>query len=73
MISSQSWTNARILHSSSTNRSPALTKNEMRPTTLPNSASGTWPESRTESSTAMAVDSEYASSCAGVAPASCRW
>ena len=56
-MSSQSRIIARILHISSTNRSPALTKNEMRPTTRPNSAAGTWPESRTESSTAMAVDS----------------
>ena len=56
-MSSQSRDSARILHISSTNRSPALTKNEMRPTTRPNSATGTWPESRTESSTAMAVDS----------------
>jgi hypothetical protein len=43
------------LHISSTNRTPALTKNEMRPTTFSNWSGGTWPESRTESSTAMAV------------------
>jgi hypothetical protein len=57
VISSQSRANARILHISSTKRSPALTKNEMRPTTSPNSAGGTCPESRTESSTAIACSS----------------
>jgi hypothetical protein len=43
------------LHISSTKRTPALTKNEMRATTSPNFSCGTWPESRTESSTATAV------------------
>ena len=65
--------NARILHISSTKRTPASMKNEMRPTTSGNSSSGTWPESRTASSTAIALASPYASSCTGVAPASCRW
>ena len=73
MISSHSWANARILHISSTNRTPAFTKKEMRATTSPNFSCGTWPESRTESSTAIAVHIAYATSCAGVAPASCRW
>ncbi len=73
VISSHSCTNARILHISSTKRTPALTKNEMRPTTLAKSSGSTWPESRTESSTAIAVHSANASSCVGVAPASCRW
>jgi hypothetical protein len=45
------------LHISSTNRRPALTKKEMRATTSPNRSGGTWPESRTASSTAIAVDS----------------
>ena len=48
-------------------------KNEVRPTTSGNSSGGTWPESRTASSTAIALASPYASSCTGVAPASCRW
>ena len=65
--------NARILHISSTKRTPASMKNEMRPTTSGNSSGGTWPESRTASSTAIAFASPYASSCTGVAPASCRW
>ncbi len=51
-------TNARILHISSTKRTPALTKNEMRATTSPNLSAGTCPESRTASSTAIAVHSE---------------
>ncbi|MDT4969992.1 MAG: ethylmalonyl-CoA mutase [Pseudonocardiales bacterium] len=63
---------ARILHISSTNRTPALTKKEMRATTSPNFSAGSWPESRTESSTAIAVQSANATSCTGVAPASCR-
>ena len=48
-------------------------KNEMRPTTSGNSAALTWPESRTASSTPIAVARPYANSCTGVAPASCRW
>ena len=39
------------------NRTPALTKKEIRPTTLPKSSSATWPESLTVSSTAIAVHS----------------
>jgi hypothetical protein len=53
--SSQSWTKARILHISSTKRTPALTKNEIRATTSPKRSGGTWPESRTASNTAIAV------------------
>ncbi len=71
--SSHSSTNARILHSSSTKRTPALTKKETRATTSANRSGGTCPESRTASSTAIAVHSAKASSCTGVAPASCRW
>ena len=71
--SSQSCTIARILHISSTNRTPALTKNEMRDTTSAKRSGGTWPASRTASSTAVAVDIANASSCTGVAPASWRW
>ena len=44
---SQSSTKARILHVSSTNRTPALTKNEIRPTTFSKSSSETWPDSFT--------------------------
>jgi hypothetical protein len=44
------------LHISSTKRTPALTKNEIRATTSPNRSGGTWPESRTASRTAVAVD-----------------
>jgi hypothetical protein len=51
---------------------PAFTKNEMRPTTFGSSDSGSCPPARTASSTAIAVASEYDSSCTGVAPASCR-
>ena len=57
VISSQSSTKARILHISSTKRTPALTKNEIRPTTFSKSSSETWPEFRTVSRTAMAVHS----------------
>jgi len=64
--------NARILQVSSTKRMPALTKKEMRPTTVGKSSGSTWPESRTASSTPMAVASVNASSCTGVEPASCR-
>lgn len=64
---------ARILHISSMKRTPAFTKNEIRATTAPNFSSGTCPESRTASSTAMAVDIAYAISWTGVAPASWRW
>ena len=73
VIVSQSRENARILHISSTKRTPALTKNEIRATTSPIRSAGTCPESRTASSTVIAVHSAYASSCTGVAPASCRW
>jgi hypothetical protein len=55
------------------NRRPALTKNEMRPTTSPNFSWVTSPDAFTVSSTAMAVASAKASSCTGVAPASCKW
>src|ERR1051325_6114618 len=68
-MSSHSSANARILHISVTKRMPALTKNEMRPTTCGKSASGTWPRARTASSTAMALASEKASSCTGVGDA----
>lgn len=64
---------ARILHISSTKRTPALTKKEMRATTSPIRSCGTCPESRTASRTAIAVDIAYAISCTGVAPASCKW
>ena len=70
---SQSRPKARSLHISSTNRTPALTKNETRATTSPKRSAGTCPESRTASSTAIAVHSAYATSWTGVAPASCRW
>ena len=73
VTSSHSAANARSLHISSTNRTPALTKNEMRATTSPIFSCGTCPESRTASSTAIAVHIAYATSCTGVAPASCRW
>lgn len=56
VIWSQIRPNARILHISSMNRTPAFTKKEMRATTSPNFSSGTCPESRTASRTAMAVD-----------------
>jgi len=70
---SHSSVNARSLQISSTKRMPALTKNEMAPNTCANCSGATWPESRTASSTSMAVASEKAISCTGVAPASCRW
>ena len=70
---SHSCVKARILHISSTNRTPAFTKKEMRAQTSPKRSSGTWPEAFTESRTAMAVESAKAISCTGVAPASCRW
>ncbi|CAM5344726.1 hypothetical protein SALBM135S_00502 [Streptomyces alboniger] len=70
---SQIRPNARILHISSMKRTPAFTKKEMRATTSPNFSSGTCPESRTASRTAMAVDIAYAISWTGVAPASWRW
>ena len=54
-------------------RMPALTKKLMRPTTWGNSAAGTWPDAFTASSTATASASAKASSCTGVAPASCKW
>ncbi len=52
---SHSAVKARILQVSSTNRTPALTKNEIRPTTAGNSSSGIWPDWRTASRTPMAV------------------
>jgi hypothetical protein len=61
--------NARILHVSSTNRMPALTKNDTRPTHCSNSACVTLPRALIASSTAIAFASANASSCAGVAPA----
>ncbi len=64
---------ARILHISSTKRTPALTKNEMRAQTSPNRSSGTCAAACTASRTAIAVHSAYEISCTGVAPASCRW
>src|SRR5215218_7976396 len=65
--------NARSLQISSTKRIPALTKNEIEPNTCPKRAAGTCPESRTASSTPIAVARAYASSWTGVAPASWRW
>ena len=53
------------------NRTPALTKNEIRPNTLPIRPRST--RSRTASSTATALLIAYAISCTGVAPASWRW
>ena len=50
-------------------RMPALTKNEIEPTTAGNRAGGTCPESRTASSTPTASARAYATSCTGVAPA----
>ena len=52
-------------------RTPALTKNEIRPKTAAMRSAGT--RARTASSTATAVAIENAISCTGVAPASCRW
>ena len=46
---------ARNLAISSTKRMPAFTKNEMDPNTRENSSAGMRPESRTASSTSMAV------------------
>src|SRR5438477_326553 len=57
---SHSSVKARILHVSSTNRMPALQKNEMRPTTSGKSSGSTCPDSRTASRTPMAVASGYA-------------
>ncbi len=50
-----------------------MTKNEIRPKTFGKSSSATWPRERTSSSTAIAVESAYAISWTGVAPASWRW
>ncbi len=55
---SHSSVKARILQVSSTKRIPALTKNEIDATTAGNRSSSTWPDSRTASSTSMAVASE---------------
>ena len=60
VIVSQSRENARILHISSTKRTPALTKKEIRATTSPIRSAGTCPESRTASRTAIAVHSANA-------------
>ena len=49
---------ARILHVSSTKRMPALTKKEMDATTASKRSAGTCPESRTASSTSIAVARE---------------
>jgi hypothetical protein len=54
-------------------RIPAFTKKLMRATTFGSSSSETCPDSRTASSTPIAVARVKASSCTGVAPASCRW
>src|SRR5689334_23529653 len=67
-MSSHISVNARILHISSTKRTPASMKNDVRPTTSWNSSAGIWPDSRTASSTAIALASPYASSCTGDAP-----
>ena len=69
---SHSETNARIFAISSTNRMPALTKNEMRPTSPGNSSSGMRPVARTASSTEMALASVNPTSSTGSAPASWR-
>ncbi len=58
VISSHSSTKARILHISSMNRTPALTKKEIRPTTFSKSSSETWPDALTWSRTAIAVHRE---------------
>ncbi len=59
---------------SSMNRTPALTKNEMRPNTLPiRSGSGRPPARLTASRTAIALLIANAISWTGVAPASWRW
>jgi hypothetical protein len=55
VIVSQSRAKARSLHISSTKRTPALTKKEIRPTTSPICSAGT--RSRTASRTAVAVHS----------------
>ena len=69
-ICSHSADMARSFACSSTNRTPALTKKEMRLKTLPMSSSGT--RSATASSTAIALAMAKAISWTGVAPASCR-
>ena len=70
---SHSSVNARILHTSSTKRIPAFTKKEIEPNTWSNCASSTCPLSRTASRMSIAFASEYAISCTGVAPTSCKW
>ena len=52
---SHSCVNARILQVSSMNRMPELTKKLMDANTAGNRSSGTWPDSRTASSTPTAV------------------
>jgi uncharacterized membrane protein len=62
------------LHISSTKRTPALTKKEIRATTSPNSLGRHLARvAHLTSSTAIAVDIAKAISCTGVAPASWRW
>ena len=55
---SHSAVNARSLHTSSTKRIPALTKNEIEANTWGNRSGSTCPESRTASNTPIAVASE---------------
>ena len=52
------------------NRTPALTKNEIRPKTAPMRSVRHPLADRVEDRDAVAI--EYAISCTGVAPASCR-
>ena len=61
------------MHASSTKRMPALTKNDIDANTCANRSGSTDPLARTASSTSIAFASEYAISCTGVAPTSCRW
>ena len=56
-VRSHSSAKARILHSSSTNRRPALQKNETRPTAWSNSAFVSVSRPRSSSSTSVAVES----------------
>ena len=62
------------MHISSTKRTPAFTKKEIRADDLAHALLGHLPGvANTASSTAIAVDIAYAISWTGVAPASCRW
>jgi hypothetical protein len=45
----------------------------MEAKTCGKASASTWPDSRTASRTPTAVARLYATSCVGVAPASCRW